>query len=193
MFSKFRKFTKVRHFAPAILLITIPIIIINMKISKAFFDYELHDVGMDGAEQTRMKNEFWSIVPNMSNDERSLFYFDETADKENGYFDESTIIAGLESWALFDHGKNLIKERPEPGILRTNIQCPEISHESCIQFMRSSLTKVNGEEGILYADWVRYPDKPRFYKLENLYAFRFINKHLVNIKEEVLKELLIEK
>ena len=59
--------------------------------------------------------------------------------------------------------------------------------------MRSSLTKVNGEEGILYADWVRYPDKPRFYKLENLYAFRFINKHLVNIKEEVLKELLIEK
>lgn len=193
LFSKFRKFTKVYHLAPAILLIIIPIIIINMKISKAFFDYELHDVGMDGAEQTMMKNEFWSIVPNMSNNERSLFYFDETADKENGYFDESTVIAGLESWALFDHGKKIIKERPEPGILRTNIQCPEISHESCIQFMRSSLTKVNGEEGILYADWVRYPDKPRFYKLENLYALRFINKHLVNIKEEVLKDLLIEK
>lgn len=189
LFNKFRKFTKVRHFAPAILLITIPIIIINMKISKSFFNYELHDVGMDGVEQTRMKNEFWSIVPNMSNDERSLFYFDETADKYNGYFNESTVIAGLDSWALFDHGKILIKERPEPGILRTNIECPEVSHESCIHFMRSGLTIVNGEKGILYSDKVRYPDKQKFYKLKNFYAFRFINKHLVNIKEEVLKEL----
>lgn len=189
LFKKLRAQSKIKYFAPVVLIAIIPIVLMNKQVSKAFFDYELYDAGMDGAEQTRMKNEFWSFVPHMSNDERSLFYFDETQDKDNGYFDESTIIAGLDDWALFDHGKTVIKSRPKPGILRTNVQCPEISHQSCIQLMKSRLTEIDGEKGILYADKIRYPDKPRFYKLKNFYAFRFINKHLVDIREEVLKEL----
>ncbi len=190
LFSKLKVQAKTRYFAPVILIVLIPVVMMNRQISKAFFDYELYDAGMDGAEQTRMKQEFWSYVPNMSNNERSLFYFDETADKDNGYFDESTIIAGLDDWALFDHGKNVIKTRPGPGILRTNVQCPRISHDSCIELMKSGLTQVNGEEGIWYADPIRYPGKPRFYKVKNLYAFRFINKHLISIRDEVLGELL---
>lgn len=189
IFNKLRGYSLTKNIAPLILLIVIPIAFVNIQIAKNFFVYELNYAGMDGAEQTRMKNEFWAIVPNMSNNERFLFYFDETADKNNGYFDESTVLAGFEYWILFDRGKTLIKERPEPGNLRTNVQCPEYTHKSCIKLMKRGLTKVDGEEGILYADSIRYPDKPRFYKLKNFYAFRFINKHLVDIREEILKEL----
>lgn len=192
VFNKLRENPLTKNFSPFALLITIPILFINTQITKDFFEYELNYAGMDGVEQTRMKSEFWSHVPTMSNTERSLFYFDETADQKNGYFNESTVLAGFEYWMMFDHGKTLIKERPEPGMLRTNVQCKEHTHKSCIDLLKSSLRIIDGEEGILYADSIRYPNKPRFYKLKNFYAFKFVDKHLLDIKEEVLKELNIK-
>lgn len=192
IFDRLKSLKYTKQIARMIFLALIPLIFINYQVASDFFNYELSYAGMGANDQTRIKNEFWAYVPNMSNTERSLFYFDETADKDNGYFDESTIMAGLDSWVLFDHGKNVVKERPVPGILRTNIECPQISHNSCIEMMRSELTKVNGEEGLLYADRIRYPNNPRFYNLKNFYAFRFIKKHLVDIKKEVLEELHAE-
>lgn len=189
-FNKLRTYSLTKNIAPLVLLTALPVVFVNIRISQNFFDYELNYAGMDGVEQTRMKNEFWAIAPTMSNTERSLFYFDETANRDNGYFNESTILAGFEDWTAFYHGKMLIIRRPEPGNLRTNVQCPEHTHQSCIQLMKNGLRKVDGEEGILYADSIRYPDKPRFYKLKNFYALRFVNKHLVDIREEVLKELV---
>lgn len=189
IFDRLKSLKYTKQIAWMIFLALIPLIFINYQVASDFFNYELSYAGMGASEQTRIKNEFWAYVPNMSNTERSLFYFDETADRDHGYFDESTIIAGFEDWTSFDHSKMLIIRRPEPGNLRTNIQCPQHTHQSCIQLMKNGLRKVDGEDGILYTDSIRYPDKPRFYKLKNFYAFRFINKHLVDIREEVLQEL----
>lgn len=170
------------------LFLIIPIILINVQVNKEFFDYELNVVGMDGVEQTRIKNKFWFLAPSISTTEASLFYFDETKDNQNGYFDESTIMAGFEDWIQFDLGKLLVVNRPNPGMMRTNIQCPEHTHENCMKILKEGFVIINGEKGIWYKDIIR-SNHARFYKLSNFYALRFINKDLVDIRVEVLREI----
>lgn len=189
IFSKFRKFVFMGNFAWCFFLLLIPVFIINYNISKDFFKLELTSAGMRGVDQTRMKDKFWSLVPKMSKDEESLFYFDETADKQNGYFDESTIMAGFEDWIQFDHGKLIVVNRPNPGILRTNVQCPEHTYESCIKILKDGLGIVNGEKGVWYKDIARGQTEYRFYKLDNFYAIRFVNKDMIDIKKDVLTKL----
>lgn len=189
VFSKLRKLVFMKNFAWLTFFLLIPVIIINFNISNEFFSYELTTVGMRGVEQTRMKNKFWSLVPKVSNNEESLFYFDETVDKGNGYFNESTILAGFEDWTQFDHGRLLVVNRPNPGMLRTNVQCPEHTHESCIKILKDGLDVVHEERGIWYKDVIRGQTEPRFYKLSNFYAMRFVNKDIIDIKKKVLEEL----
>lgn len=189
IFSKLRNLIFMKNFAWLTFLLLIPVFIINYNISQDFFSYELTTVGMRGVEQTRMKDKFWLLVPKMSNNEQSLFYFDETADKTNGYFDESTILAGFEDWTQFDKGRLVVVNRPDPGMIRTNVQCPEHTHQNCINMMREGLDTVNGERGIWYKDLIRGQTEQRFYKLSNLYALRFINKDIVDIKKEILADL----
>lgn len=188
LFNKLRRVVFMKDLAWLTFLLLIPVILINFNISKEFFDYELNEAGMDGVEQARMKNKFWSLVPKLSRDETSLFYFDESADKDNDYFNESTILAGFEDWIQFDRGELLIANRPNPGMIRTNLQCPEHTHQNCINILKEGLKVENGQLGIWYKDPIR-GNIPHFYKLSNFYSFRFVNKDLNNITEEVLKEL----
>lgn len=192
IFSRLKEIKLTRHLAWLSLLLLVPVVLINAKINKEFFSYEIKYAGMGGIEQTRMKDKFWSLVPKVSNNEESLFYFDETADKQNGYFDESTILAGFEDWIQFDHGALVVANRPYPGMLRTNIQCPEHTHGNCIKILKEGLTEQNGVWGILYKDSIRESLGQRFFKLSNFYAMRFINKDIIDIKKEVLVELEAE-
>ena len=191
LFNKLRRVAFMKNFAWLTFSLLIPIILINFNISRDFFTYELNNVGMDGAEQTRMKNKFWSLDPELSRDETSFFYFDESADQDNNYFNESTVLAGFEDWIQFDRGKLLVVNRPNPGMIRTNLQCPEHTHQNCINILKEGLKMENGQLGIWYKDPIR-GNVPNFYKLNNFYAFRFINKDLVNITQDVLGELNVD-
>lgn len=191
IFTILRKSRFGKNIAWIVLLLVVPIIIFNIQITKQFFNYELDYVGMDGVEQTRIKNKFWSIASSISNTEPSLFYFDESADYKNGYFDESTIMAGFDDWIFFDNGKNFIIDRPSPQMIRTNIHCPEKTHLNCLNVLKESLIVKDGEWGFIYKD--PFSSTPsRFYKLSNFYAMRFIEKDLVGIKKEVIRELGID-
>lgn len=192
IFNKLRKSSLWKNFAFCTFLLLIPVIIINKNISNDFFSYELKSAGMEGKEQTRMKNKFWLLVPRMSINEVSLFYFDEAEDKQNGYFNESTILAGFEDWIQFDRGKSMVVNRPNPGMLRTNLQCPEHTHENCLKILKKGLDAVKGVTGIWYKDTIRGETEPRFYKLDNFYAIRFVNKDMVDISQDVLAELEAE-
>lgn len=191
IFKDLRNWHSTRFFAWIIFLILIPFFLINYRVAYDFFDYELSYAGMKGVDQTTMKNNFKDLTPNISKNEISLFYFDETADKDNGYFDESTVLAGFEFWTMFNrYGQ--INIFPYPGMLRTNVQCLEHTHASCIKMLKEGLTIQDGEKGILYKDEIRGQTEPRFYKLNNFYGFRFKNKQLFDITKEVFKELDIE-
>lgn len=188
IFNKLRKFKVTSKIAWGVFLILIPLILINYNVASKFFSDELNFAGLRGDDQTRMKNTFRILIPNINKQEKSLFYFDETADHDNGYFDESTILAGFEYWTRIN-GDGTLNYFPDPGMMRTNVQCSGHTHASCIEMLKMGLTSVNGEPGILYKDIIRGQTEPSFYKLNNFYALRFINKQLVDIRKEVLGEI----
>lgn len=189
IYNRLKSVHSIRPFAWIIFLLLIPLLIINYKVANDFFSYELTYAGMVAVDQTKMKDNFRTLTPNINTKESSLFYFDETTDKANGYFDESTVLAGFEFWTKFTKTGEL-RDFPYPGMLRTNVQCPKHTHQNCLDIMREGLATVDGEKGIWYKDIIRGQTEPRFYKLNNFYAIRFINRTLVDIRGEVLKELI---
>lgn len=163
-----------------VLLVLIPYAQINARVTKEFFYDELYNVGMDGSEQTRMKGEFWSSVPDIDKKDPSLFYFDESKAGKYGYFNETTVLAGFEEWIMFDNQKVFVNI-PLPGLMRSNLSCPSTTHESCIDMLKEGIITKDGAPGIIYRN--------TFYKLKNFYAMRFIDKTVINIREEVIKSL----
>lgn len=188
IYDRIKTVRAIKDFAPVIFLLLIPLIMINYQVASKFFDYELTYAGLRGNEQTRMKNQFRQLVGKISQEEKSLFYFDETMDKENGYFDEGTVMAGFEYWTRVNMDGTL-NHFPDPGMMRTNVQCPQHTHQNCIDILKAGLTMVDGERGIWYQDPIRVKLGQRFFKLSNFYAVRFINKQLIDIRAEVLREL----
>lgn len=190
IYDRIKRTKAIGNFAWVIFLLLIPFIVVNYNIASKFFDYELTHAGVRASEQIRMKSKFRQLIGKVNQEENSLFYFDESADRDNGYFDEGTVIAGFESWMRVNMDGSL-NNFPEPGMIRTNIQCPKHSHQNCLEILKAGLTVVNGQQGIWYKDPIR-GNVPHFYKLENLYAVRFISKDMIDIKNEVLKDLEIK-
>lgn len=171
-----------RPFAFTIFLFLIPLTIFNSKIISDYMKYELEFAGTDAASHIRMKEKFWSFLGNLSESEPSIFYFDESADYDNGYFDETTIMAGFNYWMQF-RGRDITSNRLTQIPLRSNLICPE-PRSMCLNKVKSLITFKNGEAGILFGDV--------FYKKENFYAFRFINRDIVDIKPEMVKAIGLE-
>lgn len=187
VYERIKNIQAIKNFAWSIFLLLIPLIVVSYNVANKFFDYELTYAGAKGSDQIRMKNKFRQLIGNVNKEESSLFYFDESADRENGYFNEGTVIAGFEYWMRVNMDGSL-NNFPEPGMIRTNIQCPEHTHQNCIDILKIGLVEVDGQQGIWYKDPIR-GNINRFYKLSNLHAVRFINKDIIDITESVLKEL----
>lgn len=164
------------------LLLLIPFILFNAKIIDDYFKYELNYAGNNAEGHIRMKSKLWSYLNNFSSEEPSIFYFDESADHDNGYFDETTVLAGFNFWMRF-RGSQIVDNKLTPALLRSNLICPE-PRSMCLNKVKSLVTIKNSEKGILYGNI--------FYKRENFYAFRFINKDIVDIKPEIVKLIGLE-
>lgn len=169
--------SKLKQFSFVVLLLLIPLIMFNANIIGEYFKYELEFAGTDATEHTRMKSKLWSFLDNFSDTKPSIFYFDESADHDNGYFDETTILAGFNFWMRFRE-RDIVNANLTPALLRSNLICPE-PRSMCLDKVKSLVTTKNGEKGLEYGGI--------FYSVDNFYAFRFINKDLVDIKPGVVK------
>lgn len=179
------KFTK--QFSWIIFLLLVPLFIINYQVANKFFNDELTFAGVRGNDQIRMKNKLRFLLGEINTQDKSLFYFDESQDHDNAYFNEGTVLAGFEYWTRFNNDGTL-NNFPEPGMIRTTRQCLEHTHLSCIKILQVGLVTENGDKGIRYIDSFR-GNISNFYKLNNFHAYRFVNKDIIDIREEVLKEL----
>lgn len=186
-FEKLKKGNLAKQFSWITFLILTPLLLINYQVANEFFEYELTFAGVRGNDQTRMKNRFRELNGEIKKDEKSLFYFDESADSANAYSNEGTLLAGFEYWVKFNKDGSL-NIFPDPGMLRSTRQCPQHTHQSCLSVLKEGLSLENKVKGFWYRDPIR-GNIPHFYKLDNFYAFRFINKDLINIREDVLREL----
>lgn len=169
--------TELKGISYLVLLLMIPIILFNTRIIGEYFKYELEYAGTDVSGHIRMKEKLWSFLSNFSNTEPSIFYFDESQDHDNGYFDETTVLAGFNFWMRF-RGREIVDSKLTPALLRSNLICLE-PRSMCLDTVKSLVTTKNGEKVILYGG--------KYYRLENFYAFRFINRDIVDIKPEVVK------
>lgn len=182
IFNKLKAISITKTLAFAIFLLLIPIIIFNANVVDTYFTYELNYTGTDAAGHIRMKNKLWSYLTKFSDKEPSIFYFDESQDHDNGYFDETTIMAGFNYWMRF-RGSDIVDQKLTPVLLRSNLICPE-PRSMCLSKVKELATEKNGVKGIQYGDI--------FYKSENFYAFRFVNRDIVDIRPEVAKIIGLE-
>lgn len=183
-FEKFKKLKYIGNFSWLILLIVIPIIQLNFFLVGKYFDQELRYSGMDGVEQNRMKNKLISYLGDFDFKEPSLFYFDEE-DAENGYFHETTILAGFSIWIKFRG--NSVPDGIAPEFIRnsnlgseTNVYCTGVNVD-CIGKLKTYVTLQNKGKGILY--------KNIFYPPNRFYAFRLKDRDIFDIKDEILQKI----
>lgn len=179
IFNKLRANKILHPFALIVFLLLVPYILLNSKVISDHMKYELEYTGTDAAGHIRMKNKLWSYLGNINKTEPSLFYFDESADHDNGYFDETTIMAGFGYWMRF-RGRDVVDIRLSPVLFRSNLICPQ-PRSMCLDFVKEKVVTKNGVKGIKYGDV--------FYSSENFYAFRFIDKDIFDIKPEVVKAI----
>ncbi len=179
MYLKLRNSGAGSKIAPVVFLLLIPIISFNAKVIGDYFNYELNYAGTDAEGHIRMKNKLWSFLGDLNKEKPSIFYFDESADHDNGYFDETTVMAGFNFWMRF-RGRDIVGANLIPGLLRSNLICPE-PRSMCLSKVKSLVTTQDGEKGLLYGGI--------FYNVSDFYAFRFINKDIVEIKPEVLNAI----
>ncbi|MBI2596935.1 hypothetical protein HYW41_02150 [Candidatus Daviesbacteria bacterium] len=186
-FDRLKKIKFTKQFSWIIFLFLVPLFIINYQVANKFFEDELNFAGAKGIDQTRMKNKLRLLMRGIDTQDKSLFYFDETQDRNNAYFNEGTVLAGFEYWTKLNEDGTL-NDLPTPGMIRSTRQCPEHTHLSCIKVLKDGLRIENGDKGVWYADSIR-GNIPNFYKLNNFHAYRFINKDIIDIRDEVLREV----
>jgi hypothetical protein len=179
IFRRLDAFKRFRLISYTSFILIIPIITLHAFVINEYFKYELNYAGTDASGHIRMKNKLWSYLNNFSNTEPSIFYFDESKDHDNGYFDETTVMAGFNYWMRF-RGRVLVDAKLTPALLRSNLICSE-ERSMCLSKVKELVVERDNEKGILYGGI--------FYKKENFYAFRFLNKDLVDIKPEITKTI----
>lgn len=153
------------------LLILIPLILIWSNQITDFFQGQLKQ-GFGATDQQMMRRQLLEISTNISNKEKSLFYFDFTDDNDNGYYYDSTILGGFGSWMLWHKSINFNRELA-PAALWNN-------------FEKLSSTKQvkNGQLGFNVYE--------HFFPISNFYAVKLKDKKVIDIKNEILKKLDIE-
>lgn len=187
VFNRLKQIKFTKQFSWIIFLLLVPLFIINYQVANKFFEDEFNFAGARAIDQARMKNKLRLLMGEVDTQDKSLFYFDETQDPDNAYFNEGTVLAGFEYWTKLNKDGTL-NNLPTPGMIRSTRQCPEHTHLSCIKVLKDGLGTENGDKGIWYKDPLR-GNIPKFYKLNNFHAYRFVNKDIIDIRDKVLKEL----
>ncbi len=172
-YSKLRgknKFFKL--IAPVVFIILIPYFSLSNSQVQTFLQRNL-DQGMKAADQVYMKNKFWSFVDNPTSCDK-FFFLDTKGDYPNGYFYSFILIDRFEKWY------NLY------GPFHSKKNCPVAFLISDEAALKKSFTNVNGEEGFVYKNTI---NEEKFFPLKNFYAFKFHDRDIINIKEDILQKI----
>lgn len=176
-FRAYEKLSSINFFktiAPIIFLLLLPLLAIYNQSITNYFAYELDYAGTRASEHIRMKGKLLSYIKNLSESEPSVFFFDESLDAQNSYFNETTVLAGFNFWIMFrgDH----ILPIDAPRLVRSYFLCGG-NGIFCPEELKKAVVEKDGYRGLLFDG--------TFYKAENFYAFRFVNRYLVDITDEL--------
>lgn len=164
-----------------VFLLLFPMFTIYNQSIASYFANELDFAGTRASEHIRMKGKLLSYIKNLSESEPSVFFFDESLDPSNSYFNETTVLAGFNFWIMF-RGDHIMPMSP-PRLIRSYFLCGG-NRKFCPEELKKAVIEKNGIRGLQFDD--------TFYKAENFYAFRFINRDLYNITDELKLTLGLE-
>lgn len=152
-------------------LLLIPIFIINKNTIQ--YNFDLASYSMNAKEHEAARDRLWNKLSNFDNNHPSLFYFDAAHDYPNGRFYEQSMLGRFSEWMFF-------KGDFPPGSCNVPVFI-----NSNLDLLRSKFIEKDGEVGFSYAD---YCGRPNFYKYQDFYAFRLVNKQPTDIKDEILEQ-----
>lgn len=178
IYEKMRSNKILKPISLTVFLLLFPLLTIYNQSISNYFAYELDFAGTRASEHIRMKNKLLSHVKNLSESEPSVFFFDESRDVANSYFNETTVLAGFYFWIMF-RGDHILPIKA-PKLIRSYFLCGG-NGKFCPEELKKAVVGKNGIKGLSFDN--------TFYKAENFYAFRFINRDLYDITDE-LKTLI---
>ncbi|MCL5072364.1 MAG: hypothetical protein M1308_15965, partial [Actinobacteria bacterium] len=159
-----------RSFAPCIFLILIPFFIFSNNQIQIYLQRNLN-YGNRAKDQIDVKNKFWSFIKK-ENPCDKLFYFDNLG-KSNGYNFSFILLDRFYKWySLYSPYQSKIPCSSAYLIGNKN------------KLLQNYISSPKRGFYAIDADGAR-----NFYSLENFYAFRMDGKDIVNIREDILKEL----
>ena len=158
-----------------VFLLLFPMLTIYNQSISNYFTNELDSAGTRASEHIRMKGKVLSYIKNLSESEPSVFFFDESPDPGNSYFNETTVLAGFNFWIMF-RGDHVLPLQFTPKLIRSYFLCGG-NGKYCPEELKKAVIEKDGTRGLKFDD--------TFYKAENFYAFRFINRDLYNITDEL--------
>ena len=155
-------------------LVLIQIVRLNYGEIKNYYDYSL-TIGYGWEEQNKMRQLLLPYYQNLSLDNPRIIYADIHTDAVNTQYYSNTIYAGWDAWPMY---------WPSVGFKPNIIPYLAIDYSS----LKSWVIKRDGKTGIFYPySFLSY--KPTFYKSENFFAVRFIDRKLIDITQEIKEEL----
>ena len=166
---KLNGLTKALSFIPILILVFVIFIWSSEVIN--FFNGQLSQ-GFGAFDKQLMRGQLLSFLDDLSDKEKSLFYFDFSEDKINGYYYDNIILGGFGSWILW-HEKINFRHELIPDAIWSQFE----------QLESAKSIKNNG---------IGFNLRGNFYSLENFYAFKLKDKRIFDIKEDILKRLNIK-
>lgn len=153
-------------------LLLIQLLRLNINEIKDYYDYSFA-IGYGYEDQIKMRQLLFPYYQNLSLDNPRLIYVDINTDQINTQYYSNTIYAGWNAWPMW--WPNIgFKQEIVPNMI-TNYNT-----------LKSWVREKDGSRGIYY-DGSFY--QPTFYKPENFFAIRLVNREVINITNQVKEEL----
>lgn len=173
-YEKMRSIKILKPISFTVFLLLFPMFTIYNQSIANYFATELDSAGTRASEHIRMKGKLLSYIKNLSESDPSVFFFDESPDPSNSYFNETTVLAGFNFWIMF-RGDHILPIKA-PRLIRSYFLCGG-NGKFCPEELKKAVVEKDGIKGLSFDN--------TFYKAENFYAFRFINRDLYNITDEL--------
>ena len=167
-----KMFFIVLSFLPYLFLIQI--VRLNISEIENYYYYSFAS-GYGWEEQNKMRQLLLPYYQNLSLDNPRIIYADIHTDAVNTQYYSNTIYAGWDAWPMY---------WPNVGFKPNIIPYLAIDYST----LKSWVTKRDGKAGIFYPySFLSY--RPTFYKSENFFAVRFVDRKLIDITDQVKEEL----
>lgn len=173
LYQKILAKLKIKLFLILPFLLLVPILTMSVREINDWYDYSF-SIGFGERDKVYMRDQLKPYFQNLSLDNPKLIYIDIYTDQKNTHYYGNTVTSGFNAWPQW-----------LPNI---NFKADLIPYHTVdLKLLKSSVTEVNGQKGILYYQTLY--KRTIFYKPENFYAVLLKDRKVIDITDQIKTEL----